>query len=85
MKSDDSRSMEFIESGKRKTALKDVLYFLARLYGAISDEERGIKAIRFLNGDDDVDANDLRNKSEIDALINSHTFDGLSCIGTSLM
>ena len=78
--------MEFIESGKRKTALKNVLYFLVRLYGAVLDDEvRGIKVIRFLNGDDDIYAYRLRNKPEIDALIKNHTFDGLTCIGAGLM
>jgi len=82
---DDSASMEFDEKGERKEALKHVLHFLTRLYGAISDSTRGIKAIRFLNDDDAVEYDDLKNKSQIDTLIGEHKFEGLTRIGAGLM
>jgi len=83
---DDSISMEFEEEGRRKVALKRVLYFLADMYGAVSDEQRGIRAIRFLNGSDESDkADDLRRPEEIDSVIDSHEFEGLTRIGTGLM
>jgi len=84
---DDSISMEFEESGKRKEALKDVLDFLARMYGAVSGGQRGIRAIRFLNGsdEDDQQADNLKERDEIDRVINEHVFEGVTRIGTGLM
>ena len=85
LESDDSTSMEFEQKGKRKNALKEVLHFLADLYGAVSDGMRGIKAIRFLNGVDDLNADHLRRKGEINKVIDGHEFEGLTRIGTGLM
>lgn len=85
LKPDDSTSMVFEQGGERKKALKKVLYFLADLYGAVSNDMRGIKAIRFLNGTDDLGANHLRRKIEIDKVIDCHEFEGLTCIGAGLM
>lgn len=77
--------MEFEQGGERKKALKKVLHFLADLYSAVSDDMRGIKAIRFLNGTDDLTADHLRSKDEIDKVIDCHEFEGLTCIGAGLM
>ena len=84
LKPDDSASMEFVESGKRKEALMDVLHFLARLYGAVSKDMRGIRAIRFLNGGDHLNADNL-NKEDIENVIKAHRFKGLTRIGAGLM
>lgn len=77
--------MVFEQGGERKKALKKVLHFLADLYGAVSDDMRGIKAIRFLNGTDDLCADHLRSNDEIDQVIDGHVFEGLTCIGAGLM
>lgn len=82
---DDSVSMGFEQGGKRKEALKRVLHLLAELYGAVSGDTRGIKAIRFLNGEDDLSADNLKTKGEIDRVIDNHEFEGLTCIGASLV
>ena len=85
LKSDDSASMEFVESGRRKETLINILYFLARFYGTVSEGMRGIKAIRFLNGGDHFSADNLRSKEDIKNVINSHKFKGLARIGVGLM
>ena len=91
LKSDDSASMEFVESGKRKEALVDVLHFLARLYGAVSEGIHGIKAIRFLNGGQHLkdgqplSVNNLKKKEDIEDVIMAHKFKGLTQIGAGLM
>ena len=85
MKLDDSASMKFTEGGRRIDALKDVLYFLARLYGTVSNDMRGIKAIRFLNNTTQLKIDDLTTKHQIDSVINSHNFEGLTRIGAGLM
>ena len=85
LESDDSMSMVFEQDGKRKEALKELLHFLADIYGAVSNGERGVKAIRFLNGADDFDANNLTSRDEINDVIDSHVFEGLTCIGAGLM
>ncbi|RPB26493.1 hypothetical protein L211DRAFT_680755 [Terfezia boudieri ATCC MYA-4762] len=82
---DDSISMEFEEAGKRKVAVKNVLAFIADIYGAVSDKKRGISAIRFLNGNDDLDADNIMTAAEIDKVIDNHEFEGLTRIGTGLM
>ncbi|RPB26488.1 hypothetical protein L211DRAFT_680078 [Terfezia boudieri ATCC MYA-4762] len=82
---DDSMSMEFEEYGKRKVAVKNVLAFIADIYGAVSDMKRGIRAIRFLNGKDDLDADNIMTAAEIDKVIDNHEFQGLTRIGTGLM
>ena len=83
--SDDSISMEFVESGRRKEALIDVLYFLVRLYGAVSEGRRGIRAIRFLNSGHHFNADNLRSRDDIEHLIQAHKFQGLPRIGACLM
>ena len=82
---DDSISMEFEEAGKRKVAVKSVLSFIADIYGAVSDKKRGIRAIRFLNGNDDLEADNIMTAEEIDKVIDNHEFEGLTRIGTGLM
>ena len=74
--------MEFAEGGRRKKELKDVLYFLSRLYGAVTT--RGIKAIHFLNDTKTLGANDIATRDQIERVINSHEFKGLARIGTGL-
>ena len=89
--SDDSLSMEFVEGGRSKKALIDVLHFLARLYGAVSEGRRGIRAIRFLNGGHYLNsghylnAHNLRSRDEIENLIKADKFQGLARIGACLM
>jgi len=82
---DDSISMEFEEHGRRKLAVKRFLSFITEIYGAVSNEERGIRAIRFLNGDDDLEADNIMTSEEIDKVIDNHEFEGLTRIGTGLM
>ncbi|KAF8458483.1 hypothetical protein BGX38DRAFT_571039 [Terfezia claveryi] len=82
---DDSISMEIEEAGRRKVAVKSVLSFIADIYGAISDKKRGIRAIRFLNGNDDLEADNIMTAREIDKVIDDHEFEGLTRIGTGLM
>ena len=76
--------MEFVESGARKEALKNVLYFLARLYGVVSGGERGIKAVRFLNNDNPLEK-ELKTRDDIDKLIDGHKFEGMTRMGAGLM
>ena len=85
LKPDDSASMEFVESGKRKEALMDVLHFLARLYGAVTEGLHGIRAIRFLNGGHHLMADNLKKKDDIEDVIKAHKFKGLTRIGAGLM
>ena len=75
--------MEFVEGGKRKTALKDVLHFLACLYGTVTG--RGIKAIRFLNDRSHHKKDRILEEKDVHDLINSHKFEGLTRIGAGLM
>ncbi|KAF8419520.1 hypothetical protein EV426DRAFT_576873 [Tirmania nivea] len=82
---DDSISMEFEEAGRRKTAVKGVLAFIADIYGAVSEKQRGIRAIRFLNGNDDLEADNIQTREQIDEVIDNHEFEGLTRIGTGLM
>ena len=82
---DDSTAMEFEESGRRKEAVKSVLYFIREIYGVVSSKERGIRAIRFLNGNDDLEADNMMTATEIDKVIDNHEFGGLTRIGTGLM
>ena len=77
--------MEFVESGRRKEALIDVLYFLVRLYGAVSKGMHGIRAIRFLNGGHYLNADEFRSRDDIENLIRAHKFQGLARIGAGLM
>ena len=84
LKSDDSIDMEFVESGRRKKALIDILHFLGRLYGTVSEDIHGIRAIRFLNGNH-LDADNLRTRDQIEDVIMAHKFRGLAQIGTGLM
>lgn len=77
--------MEFIQGGERKTALKIILGFLAEIYSAVSDGCRGIRAIRFLNGDDDSTADNIIKKDDIDKVVDNHIFDGLICVGAGLV
>lgn len=83
-KLDDSTSVEFEEAGRRKEALKDILHLLFGLYRAVSDGAHEIK-IRFLNGKDDFITNNLKEKDDINEVIDKHKFEGLSCLGTGLM
>ena len=82
---DDSTAMEFEESGKRKIAIKSVLSIIAGIYGAVSNKERGIRAIRFLNGNDDLGADNIQTAEQIDKVIDNHEFDGSKKIGSGLM
>ena len=82
---DDSTAMEFEESGRRKVAVKGVLSFIADIYGAVSGKERGIRAIRFLNGNDELEAGNIMTAEQIDRVIDNHEFEGLTRIGTGLM
>ena len=66
-------------------AVKSVLSFIADIYGAVSNKERGIRAIRFLNGNDDLEADNIMTAEEIDKVIDNHEFEGLTRIGTGLM
>ena len=91
LKSDDSVTMEFVEGGRRKEALIDVLHFLTRLYDAVSEGVRGIKAIRFLhggyylNGEYYLIADNLRSREDIEGIMMAHKFRGLTQIGAGLM
>lgn len=76
--------MEFEQGGKRKDATKAVLYLLARLYSAVSNDDRGLK-LRFLNGNDDLSADDITTPDQIDAVINKHQFNGVTCIAGGLI
>ena len=78
-------SMQFEENGKRKEAVKHVLEIIAEVYGAVYGKKRGIRAIRFLNGSDDLKADNIQTREEIDELIDNHVFEGLTRIGTGLM
>jgi len=80
---DDSQSMSFEEKGDRIKAMKKVLAYLAHVFG-LSSKDRGISAIRFLNGSDDLKANNLK-EDQIDSVIDRHEFEGLTKIGTGLM
>lgn len=77
--------MEFGQGGKRKLALKTILGFLAEICSALSDGCHGIRAIRFMNGADDLRAANFKRSDEIDKVVDNHIFEGLTCIGTSLM
>jgi len=77
--------MEFEEAGRRKVAVKSVLSFIADIYGAVSEKKRGIRAIRFLNGNDDLEADNIRTVDQINEVIDNHEFEGLTRIGTGLM
>ena len=76
-------SMVFEEDGKRKGYLKTILGFLTEIYGALS--HRGIHAIRFFNGTDDHSADNIIDRENIEDIIDNHIFEGLACIGSSLM
>ena len=82
---DDSTSMEFEEAGRRQVAMKTVLSIIVDVYGAISNKERGIRAIRFLNGNDDLEADKIMTAEEIDKVIDNHKFKGLKRIGTGII
>ena len=74
---------EYEERGDRIRVMKKVIAYIAHIY-ALSTRDRGISAIRFLNGHDDLNANNLK-EHEIDAVIDAHEFEGLAMIGTGLM
>jgi len=80
---DNSTSIEFEEGGKRKEALKSVLHFLTKIYSAVSDKQRGIHAVRFLNGPHNKEIN-LTDTDEITSLIDKREFAGVTRIGHSL-
>ena len=77
--------MVFLGGGRRTEILKRVLHFLARLYGALSNGRRGIKALRFFNNTAKHRADYLQDKTDIDNLIESHEFNGLTRIGAGLI
>lgn len=77
--------MESVESGRRKYTVMEVLHFLGRLYGELSNGMRGIKTIQFLNGANEPRADNLQKKDDINNVIGSHKFNGLRCIGAGLM
>ena len=86
MNSDDSTSMQYLEDGRRKEALKSVLHFLIKLYGAVSEGIwHGIRAIRFLNGGHHLEADNLKKKDDIESVIMAHKFKGMTRIGAGLM
>ena len=66
-------------------AVKSVLPFIVDIYEAGSNKKRGIRVIRFLNGDDDLEADNIMTTGEIDKVIDNHEFEGLMKIGTGLM
>jgi len=82
---DDSISMEFEESGRRKVGIKRVLSAITEVYGAVSGKMRGVRAIRFLNGNHDLRAGNIQTREQIDELIDNHVFEGLKRLGTGLM
>ena len=85
LKPDNSASMEFLGGGRRKETLRRVLRFLAQLHGALSYGRRGIKAIRFFNSTVEFRADNVQEKADINDLIESTKFEGLTCIGARLM
>jgi len=77
--------MEFEEHGKRKEYLKIILGFIAEIYRDLSDGHRGIRAIRFLNSTDDLTADHMSQRGEIEEVVNRHIFQGPTPTGSGLM
>ena len=77
--------MVFEEGGKRKGYLKTILDFLGEIYSALSNGHRGIRAIRFLNGTDDLSVADMYQRDKIKDIIDDHVFDNQTYIGAGLM
>ena len=75
--------MEFEEGGERKETLTAFLYFLTRLYGVVIGGR--IRAIRFLNGTNELRVEDIATRDQTKQAIASHKFEGLACIGLGLM
>ena len=78
-------SMAFEEGGVRREYVKTILIFLAEVYSALSNDHRGIRAIRFLSGTDDLTADNMSQRDEIEDVIDNHIFEGLNCMGAGLM
>lgn len=77
---DDSGSMVDEEGGDRTKTLKGVLGIINDIYRHAAEPEIGIRAIRFINNQDDKD-NFLGNPDE---LVEGHYFGGTTKIGTEL-
>ncbi|OAX78196.1 hypothetical protein ACJ72_07499 [Emergomyces africanus] len=76
---DDSGSMQFEEGGER---IKDLKLILSRVtYAATLFDDDGIQ-IRFMNST--VEGNNIRNEQQIEHLISTIKFAGLTPMGTSL-
>ncbi|KKZ59966.1 hypothetical protein EMCG_00806 [[Emmonsia] crescens] len=76
---DDSGSMQFEEDGER---IKDLKMILSRVtYAATLFDDDGIQ-IRFMNAAQE--GNNIRNEQQIEHLISTITFTGLTPMGTSL-
>lgn len=76
---DDSGSMQFEENGER---IKDLRLILSRVaYAASLFDDDGIQ-VRFMNSEERGD--NIRNESQVDALIQRIQFKGLTPMGTSL-
>ncbi|EGC48019.1 transcription factor RfeF [Histoplasma capsulatum var. duboisii H88] len=76
---DDSGSMQFEENGER---IKDLKLILSRVtYAATLFDDDGIQ-IRFMNSNEQ--GNNIRNEQQIEHLISTIRFSGLTPMGTSL-
>ena len=75
--------MDCEEGSFRIEAVKKVLTYITHTYD-LTTKGRQIRAIRFLNGTDDLNTNNLT-AAEIDRVVDNHKFQGLAKIGTGLM
>ncbi|KAL2870839.1 putative transcription factor RfeF [Aspergillus lucknowensis] len=76
---DDSGSIEFEEKGVRKEQLKQIIGIVATI--ASTFDEDGIN-VRFMNND--LARNGVRSVQEVEQLISSVRFSGMTPLGTSL-
>ncbi|KAL4788283.1 hypothetical protein BJX76DRAFT_353314 [Aspergillus varians] len=76
---DDSGSIEFEENGVRKEQLKQILGIVATV--ASTFDEDGI-SLRFMNND--FMQNNIRNAQEVEQVISSIRFSGMTPLGTAL-
>jgi len=76
---DDSGSMQFEENGERIQDLKLIVSRVA--FAATLFDDDGI-SIRFMNSD--INANNVRTEADVDRVIQSVQFKGLTPMGTSL-
>ena len=66
----------------RKVALKKLLCFIAKIYGAVSGGCRGIRTLRFFNGIDNAD--NIIQRDEIEEIVDCHESEDLTHIGVAL-